>query len=496
MLDMASVEIFYNFLCNVFILLVCMVLLSLIAFAIYTYSMANAIPSIHCPPGRWPIIGHIPEIIKSSNPENSQIWLQYISEKTNYQPWYFQLLGTRYLVIVTDPKMIIEMLRNSQDYSKATCFYSPLSVLIGQHNIVGMNAETSKPHRHALNPHFAQSKQKSVFTIIVNLLPKAIKIMDTYADNGQVLDLCKFFKKLTTDIICAFLFGEDFGCLESDNHVIQEFFDEVNKIAFVSVSLSGSLFEYFPNFKFFRLRKAVYKLFIDKFSSAPPDSAVGELYHSRKYSDQDLCEMIAGLVHAGHDTTSNVLSCCIGKYLCDREDIVKEIRNAECKLSEDISQWSVHDHRIEYVTAVFNETLRCTNPVGGHPMMTTKDVTLGEYKFKKGTYIEAHYWTMFHNQTIFGSDAEDFRPSRWLDGTVDNGARSIGMTRSQIFIPFLSLSQHLCLGRLIAETEGYLILLAFVKKYDFIRQGDYEDWQSLLLGPKQLLCRVKKVQQL
>jgi len=476
---------------NIFLSSICLIIL--IIFSAYTYLQSYFLPHIYCPPGRWPIFGHIPEIIKSKFPENSNLWIQKISESLQYKPWYFQLFGTRYLVVITDPKMVVEILRSSAVFPKALCFYSPLKVLLGQENIISMEHESWKVHRHLLNPHFALSKQKSIFTIVLSLLPKAMNILDSYVESKQKIDLIKLFKKLTTDIMCKFLFGSDFVCLDSENHIIQDFFEVVNEISFVSVSLSGSRFEYLPNYKFSTLKSNVFRMFIDKLVTAPTDSLVGDLHRSGRFSDTKLCEMIVGLVHAGHDTTSNVLSCCFGKYLCECKDIVNDMRASLSHVPEDIGDWDAHMIRNEYVVAVFNETLRISNPVSGHPVVAAKDVALGGYNFKEGTMLEAHYHTLFHNKTIFGQDSDVFRPSRWFDGTVEKGAATVDMTVSQIFSPFLSLSQHLCLGRLIAETEAYMIIQTIVKNYDFVRDGPYCERQILLLGPKDLKCFVNRV---
>ena len=75
---------------------------------------------------------------------------------------------------------------------------------------------------------------------------------------------------------------------------------------------------------------------------------------------------------------------------------------------------------------------------------------------------------------------------------MEKGCESIGMSVSQVFIPFLSVSEHLCLGRSIAETEAYLILQLFTKLYDFKLCSDFKEKYTLVLSVEQCMMEVSR----
>ena len=53
---------------------------------------------------------------------------------------------------------------------------------------------------------------------------------------------------------------------------------------------------------------------------------------------------------------------------------------------------------------------------------------------KEGTIIGVNPWVIHRNKVVFGPDAEEFRPERWLEATMDELK---SMDRS-----YMTVSQH------------------------------------------------------
>ena len=74
-----------------------------------------------------------------------------------------------------------------------------------------------------------------------------------------------------------------------------------------------------------------------------------------------------------------------------------------------------------YLQAIIKEGLRIWPPVVG---LMAKEVPKGGDVFKgqylpEGTHIGYCAWGIFRRKDIWGEDAQEYRPERWLDSTPE-----------------------------------------------------------------------------
>jgi benzoate 4-monooxygenase len=113
-------------------------------------------------------------------------------------------------------------------------------------------------------------------------------------------------------------------------------------------------------------------------------------------------------------------------------------------------------HLPHSLRAVINEALRIhsTSGVGLHRLVppTVENpaiaapgggVVIRGHVFPPGTRLSVPTYTMHHSKAIWGPDADEFKPSRWAEGTITAEQKGA-------FIPF-SYGPRACLGRSIAE---------------------------------------------
>ena len=133
---------------------------------------------------------------------------------------------------------------------------------------------------------------------------------------------------------------------------------------------------------------------------------------------------------------------------------------------------------------VINETLRIHSTSSlGLPRVVPpgSGVTLMGHHFPQGTVLSVPAYTIHHSKSIWGADADSFRPERWAEGNVTEGQR-------EAFIPF-SYGPRACVGRNVAEMELALIVSTVAKRYDFeLRQDVLETREGFLRKP--LGCKV------
>ena len=126
------------------------------------------------------------------------------------------------------------------------------------------------------------------------------------------------------------------------------------------------------------------------------------------------------MLFLGHETTSGLLSFLFYNLLKNPS----ALQLARAEVDEVVGDSQVeHSHlkKIPYVTACLREALRL-NPTASVFNLTPKkdEVIGGEYFVKKGTPIACLLQAAHRDLSVFGDDADSFRPERMLDEPFNN----------------------------------------------------------------------------
>ena len=113
--------------------------------------------------------------------------------------------------------------------------------------------------------------------------------------------------------------------------------------------------------------------------------------------------------------------------------------------------------------------------------------------FPQGTIIGVHAWVAHQNTGVFGNDAAEFRPERWLKSESDES------TLAEMEHYFLSwgAGSRTCLGRNVALLEMLKVVPEIVRNFDFemgqeLREaGELVIDAQFLVKPKNLWMRVR-----
>ncbi|KAI9740580.1 MAG: hypothetical protein M1834_005161 [Cirrosporium novae-zelandiae] len=195
---------------------------------------------------------------------------------------------------------------------------------------------------------------------------------------------------------------------------------------------------------------------------------------------------------AGSDTTSNTI--CALLYWCLKTPGVIN------QLQEELDGIEVEENGVPtfeamkdlpYVNAVIQETLRIHStsslglprqiPACGPPLK------LHGYTFPPGTVLSVPTYTMHHSTTIWGPDADSFRPSRWPPYTS-----KLTEKQQEAFNPF-SYGPRACVGRNVAEMEMKVIVGTVFRNFAFEkRQEELETREGFLRKPLGLNVGMRK----
>ncbi|TLD11693.1 hypothetical protein PspLS_11758 [Pyricularia sp. CBS 133598] len=183
-------------------------------------------------------------------------------------------------------------------------------------------------------------------------------------------------------------------------------------------------------------------------------------------------------VVAGSDTTAISLSAVM-YYLLKHPAAMQALRNEVDQFDNQgrLSQVPTfaESQQMPYLQAVFKEALRL-HPATGLPLERVVPEGGAEISgrfFPEGSIVGINTWVAHRDKTIFGDDADSFRPERWIEG---DPARIAEMNR--YWMPF-GLGTRTCIGRHISILEMSKLIPFLVRDFDFSLERSLisRDWQ-------------------
>lgn len=116
---------------------------------------------------------------------------------------------------------------------------------------------------------------------------------------------------------------------------------------------------------------------------------------------------------------------------------------------------------ISYLTAIILEALRIHPPIGHilERVVPTEGLRLPDGRFlPSGTLVGMNAWVVNADKTIFGLNADQFVPERWLPQDGETTAEwEIRMWRMRECDLTFGAGKRACLGKNVAMTEIYKI---------------------------------------
>ncbi|GMT24665.1 hypothetical protein PFISCL1PPCAC_15962, partial [Pristionchus fissidentatus] len=334
---------------------------------------------------------------------------------------------------------------------------------------------------------FTNKAMRNIFPTIKDSMKSVIEHMEK--KKGEEIDVQIYFREYTMDIISKLALGKK-DCELFKNPYVEWSADFLNKPLSNWIFTMPSLFP--STVDFWRICIGVSSLFvnlpivtltndINKFvaerkkqreAGSPPTNDIIDMFLDAEVDESEVdfgadaktknkltleevsvnCKLF---VLAGYDTTSITLSKIVHS-LANYPEIQIKLREEIDDVigTEDFYLDQLGDLR--YAEAVIKETLRL-HPLAG--MFTTREcaeaVEINGYKFEKGDMIMPDVWTLHTDKDLWGEDAEEFRPERWLEDTSRDRAS------------FLSFGEgpRICLGMKLAMIEMKTALVMLMKNF-------------------------------
>ena len=180
----------------------------------------------------------------------------------------------------------------------------------------------------------------------------------------------------------------------------------------------------------------------------------------------EIYDQVMEFVIAGGDTSSFTVNMALILLLQNPQalsSLVTELEKTFPNVRDrDQSKLFVPDHdslkHLKYLNAVLNETIRrFPTALGGILRQTKTDTIISGYFIPKDTIVSASSYQVQNSKELWGPDAEEWVPERWLD--ADKIPRNC-------FYGF-SGGSRICIGQHFAWAEMRIILASLVMNFDF-----------------------------
>ncbi|KAJ9644295.1 hypothetical protein H2204_001646 [Knufia peltigerae] len=380
----------------------------------------------------------------------------------------------------------------------------PFRPLLGK-GIFSADGEDWTASRALIRPSFARD-QVADLRELDNLMGDLLALLPR--DGMTVVDLQELFFRYTIDSATSFLFGQSVGSLKNTTQGEGIDFAEAFHYAqgaILTRATTGPLNLIYRDRKADecnRICRNLAQQFVDDAVQAVHQSKQGstkdtvndaqpdpDARHQKKHifshelasrtSDkQRILDELMNVLLAGRDTTACLLSNLF--FVLARSPVIWQKLRAEVAVLEGRPPTYNELRALKYVRCCVNESLRLHPPVPRNERMAIRDTVLplGGGKdglspayVPKGTVVGWNVYAMHRRTSIYGADAEEFRPERWEDGKL--------LRPHWGFLPF-SGGPRVCVGQQYALTEASYVLVRMVQKLAAIQTADPRPWEESL----------------
>lgn len=395
-------------------------------------------------------------------------------------------------LLVASPAAVADVLVNkTYDFEKPTWLRNTLRRFIGD-GLVILEGDVHRHHRKQIMPAFHFRQIKELYPVFCAKSVEFCNVLRAaLADEAsKVVEIGHYSTQVTLDIIGLAGLGRDVASLRSGEDELAKTYEEVleptNEKAvwfLLHLVFPQRLIAMLPWKLNERVRITTANLtrictdfVVDrkskiKYESKESRDILSFMIRSNDFSDRNLVDHLLTFMAAGHETTSSALTWA-SHFLSTHRDIQSRLR-AEIHqyipdpavLSDPHADNATLLESMPYLNGVCNEVLRLHPTIPVTSRNSIRDTTIAGVFIPKGTTIFITPWAMNRNPLLWGEDAEEFVPTRWIDKTTGRATMNGGAESNYAFLTFLH-GPRSCIGERFARAELRALLAAFVGGFE------------------------------
>ncbi|KAF9532497.1 cytochrome P450 [Crepidotus variabilis] len=444
------------------------------------------------------------------------------------------LLGADFLYVYDPLALHNILLKDQVNYAPEPSLLQGGQLLLGN-GLLGIWGEAHKKQRKMLNPSFSAANMRDLVPLFYNISQKAT-FAKKVEDGPQEIDVLAWSTRTALELIAQSGLGTSFDPLTEDA-TIHPYVDAAKRIILVVGSIQSFRIYVLPiamKIGTPKFRRALLELIPSKalqeareIADLMYDTSV-KVYQSKKKAlaegDEALKDQIAGgkdlmsilmrnntgaskgdglseyevisqmstLTFAATDTTSTAISRTLW-LLSQRHDVQDKLRS---ELRETMSGKDVLSYDelagLNYLDAVCRELLRLYPPIPTMARIAEEDTILplytpltgidgrpiNEVSVPKGTKIFLSVFNCNRNKELWGADADEFKPERWLDELPE------AITNSRVPGVYSNLMTfggggRSCIGFKFSQLEMKVVLSLLIREFRFSPALDKEIYWNM-----------------
>ncbi|TFK28611.1 cytochrome P450 [Coprinopsis marcescibilis] len=447
----------------------------------------------------------------STSPNQSLLFDDWVKE---YGTAFSLPMGLGYKdVVIADVKAAIHFLaRDTLSYHQTPFAKVLIEMLFGP-GILWAEEDNHRRQRKALTPAFSNAALRGYIPVFYDSVYKLKTTWESILESGETtIEVQNWMNNIALDNLGIAGFGYNFHCLDGDKPAVVDVFDAFESPE-KSGYLSSAIFFLTPVFPALaRLPTKASNTFRSTKTSMKP---IAEGLIERMKNEMSLVEdkqteksiigllikaetassglMLSGdeilaqvrwmntLFFAGYETTSTTLTWALIE-LARNPEKQERLRSELAEFSGTDPTWEQLTLGLPYLNAVTQETLRCHPPVPeiarvamqddviplSSPVTTAAGEVITELIIAKGTVVHCPIGQINQSDELWGADAKEFKPERWVDRELLPGAKGI---QGYHHIMSFSDGPRLCIGRNFALGNFKATLSVLVRNFSFELPG-------------------------
>ncbi|CAA7391769.1 unnamed protein product [Spirodela intermedia] len=406
----------------------------------------------------------------------------------------------RSYVYLADPRDVEYILStNFDNYAKGSYNHNILEDLLGD-GIFAVDGDQWRHQRKLASFEFSTRNLRDYSSNTFKRdAARLAQVISAAASSNQSVDIQDLLMRSTMDSIFKVGFSVDLDTLRGTNEegsrMTKAFDDSSEQVAWryadvfwkikrtLNVGAEAVLrrnIRVIDDFIYKIIDEKIEQLSQERVDSMKKDDILSRFLEARekepdKISRKYLRDIILNFMVAGRDTTATALSWFLYmmcKHPNVQEKVAEEVNEATKGSSPGLSMAEFTENLgfvndLPYLNAALNETLRLYPSVPADIKMCYSDDTLPSgFDVKAGDAVSYLPYSMGRLKDLWGDDAEDFRPERWLD---EGG--SIRQESPFKFTAFQA-GPRVCLGKDFAYRQMKIIAAVLLHFFKFEMTDD------------------------